>query len=92
MAKRRWVDGAHTIWEIALHTVAWKRTVVKFLDGAEKIVVEEDENFRRPEAGDEAEWGHVLNELKIAQADFLATVSRFGKTRRHETPTGREWT
>ncbi|MBK6911220.1 MAG: DinB family protein [bacterium] len=92
VAKRRWVDGAHTIWEIALHTVAWKRTVVKFLDGAEKIVVEEDENFPRPEAGDEAEWGHVLNELKIAQAEFLATVSRFGNARLYETPKGREWT
>lgn len=92
LAKRRWVDGVHTIWEIALHTVAWKRAVVKFLEGAEKIVVEDDENFPRPEQGDDSEWQHVLNELGIAQAEYLATVTKFTNDRLYQIPPGREWT
>lgn len=92
MAKRRWVDGVHTIWEIALHTVAWKRAVVKFLDGADKIIVDDDENFPTPDEGDESEWEHVLNELRVAQAEFLATISRFTSERLYSIPPGREWT
>jgi len=92
IAKRRWVEGAHTIWEIALHTVAWKRAVVKFLEGAEKIVVEDDENFPRPETGDDSEWQHVQNELRIAQAEFIATVSRFPNEKLYQIPPNREWT
>ncbi|MBK6766689.1 MAG: DinB family protein [bacterium] len=92
IAKRRWVDGVHSIWEIALHTVAWKRAVVKFLDGAEKIVVEDQDNFPVPDEGDDVEWEHVLNELRVAQAEFLTTVSRFRVEKLYELPPGREWT
>lgn len=89
MAKRRWVDGVHTIWEIALHTVAWKRAVTKWIEGDDTIRVEDDENFPMPEQGDDAEWEHVLNELKVAQAEFLAVVSRLSNDKLYENPPGR---
>ncbi len=90
MAKRRWVEGVHTIWEIALHTVAWKRAVTRWLEGNDAIRVEDDENFPRPEEGDESEWKLVMNELKVAHAEFLATVSRFTADKLYANPPGRD--
>ncbi|MCB9357710.1 MAG: DinB family protein [Calditrichaeota bacterium] len=89
MAKRRWVDGGHTIWELTLHTVAWKRAVTHWLEGKE-FSVAEDENFPRPEQGDDAEWQHVLNEVKIAQAELTAVVSRLPNEKIYESPPGRQ--
>lgn len=88
-AKRHWVDGAHTIWELALHTVAWKRAVTHWLEGRE-CNVKDDENFPRPEQGDEAEWQHVLNEIRVAQAELLAVVSRLPNDKLYESPPGRQ--
>lgn len=85
MAKRRWVDGVHSIWEIALHTVAWKRAVTLWLQG-EQYKVEEDENFPSPDEGDETEWQHVLTTLKVAQAELLAVVARLTNEQLYETP------
>jgi uncharacterized damage-inducible protein DinB len=89
MAKRRWVDGVHTIWEIALHTVAWKRAVTHWLESKE-FTVGDDENFPTPEQGDDTEWTHVLNELKVAQAELLAVVSRLSNEKLYQSPPGRE--
>ena len=89
LAKRRWVDGLHTIWEIALHTVAWKRAVTNWLEGKE-FTVADDENFPPPEQGDDTEWTHVLNELKAAQAELLAVVSRLTNEKLSQSPPGRE--
>ncbi len=75
MAKRHFVHGVHSIWEIALHTIAWKRAVTHWLESKEFTVADAD-NFPGPEEGDEAEWTHVLNELKVAQAELLAVVAR----------------
>ncbi len=90
LAKRRWVDGVHTIWEIALHTVAWKRAVTHWLDGDDKMSVADDENFPRPKQGDEDEWQHVLNVLKVAQAELLAVVTRIPNEKLYQSPPGRQ--
>ena len=89
LAKRRWVEGVHTIWEIALHTVAWKRAVTHWLESKE-FTVADDESFPPPEQGDDAEWTHVINELKVAQAELLAVVSRLTNEKLYQSPPGRE--
>ncbi len=89
MAKRRHVHGVHSIWEIALHTVAWKRAVTHWLESKE-FTVEEADNFPKPEEGDDIEWEHVLNELKVAQAELLAVVARLPNEKLYESPPGRQ--
>ncbi|MCL4305346.1 DinB family protein [bacterium] len=90
IAKRHWIDGVHTIWELALHTVAWKRAVTKWIEGDDSIRVADDENFPHPEQGDTAEWQHVLNQLRVAQAELLTTVSHFTNEKLYQNPPGRE--
>ena len=89
MAKRHHVHGVHSIWEIALHTVAWKRAVTHWLEGQEFTVADAD-NFPSPEEGDETEWTHVQNELKVAQAELLAVVARLPNEKLYESPPGRQ--
>lgn len=89
MAKRHHVQGVHSIWEIALHTVAWKRAVTHWLESRE-FTVDEADNFPKPEEGDDAEWEHVLNALRVAQAELLAVVARLTNEKLYQSPPGRE--
>ncbi|HVZ50064.1 MAG TPA: DinB family protein [Gemmatimonadaceae bacterium] len=73
-AARRIAPGAHTIWEIVAHMVAWTETVAARVRGA---------GAKSPERGDwpaitdtsDAAWQALLEELATARRDLLATIN-----------------
>ncbi|MCC6477137.1 DinB family protein [bacterium] len=91
LAAKHVAPGVHTIWEIALHTIAWKRAVTRWLEGDTSYEVKPEENFPEPEEGDFLEWQHVITELKVAQAELLAATAKFTDERLLQTtPSGRQ--
>ena len=72
-AARRLAPGAHTIWEIVLHMIAWTETVAARVRGA---------GAKSPDRGDwpamtdtsPAAWTQVLADLDAARRDLLAVI------------------
>jgi uncharacterized damage-inducible protein DinB len=84
LATRRPVDGAHTIWEIALHMTGWVREVVRRLDGAAPGVPPEGD---WPPVGTTSAnaWERTRVDLATAHQELLAALARFSPARLHET-------
>ena len=70
-ATARPLARAHSIWEIVLHTAAWKRAVVRRLNG-EVVDLDGEEDWPpQPEQPTKAQWDAALADLDAAH-DALA--------------------
>lgn len=67
------IAGAHTIWEIVLHMVAWRREVTRRLGGKAPTLPEEGD---WPEAlgHDETHWTHARLALQQSHDALVAAV------------------
>jgi uncharacterized damage-inducible protein DinB len=79
-AATRTFNGAHTIWELALHIEAWVRAGRSRLDG-ERAQLADAENW--PTIGDTSEqaWADVQVALKDAQIELRSAISRLDDSR-----------
>ncbi|MGZ8378637.1 MAG: DinB family protein [Gemmatirosa sp.] len=83
-ALARPVAGAHSIWELTHHLMAWTREVTRRLAGQPATMPREGDWPDAPElaAGDvEARWRAVRDELTVARGALLAAVEAFPPAR-----------
>jgi uncharacterized damage-inducible protein DinB len=76
-ARARPIAAGHTIWEIALHILAWRREVEQRLGGKAPT---------QPERGDwplvpvdDGEWGRVVEDLHASHRSLVAAVTRLAE-------------
>ncbi|MCI0434367.1 MAG: DinB family protein [Gemmatimonadetes bacterium] len=72
-ADRRVAPGLHTILEIVLHAAAWKREVVRRVDGAGGPLPD-DQDWPRPAQPIEHAWPAAVAELDDAHAALTARL------------------
>ena len=70
------IDGAHSIWELALHVTAWKKEVRRRLSGAEAGLPEEGD---WPPVGEATEqrWREARIRLQDAHSALLKDLRGF---------------
>jgi uncharacterized damage-inducible protein DinB len=69
------IADVHSIWEIVLHTAAWKRVVIVRLEGTPVSLQGEADWPRVPNAG-AAAWQDARQQLEEANAALLARVAQ----------------
>ena len=79
-AAARPLAGAHTIWELVLHITAWKRAVLRRMQG-KALSLSPAENFPHMPQATLANWKKTLAALRTAQRDLHRAVSALPESR-----------
>lgn len=91
-ALARPIPGAHSIWEIVLHTSAWQRTVRERLEGKPLRSLPDAEDWPAIEDTSEAAWADAAGELRV-EYELLKEVARDWRERDlDETTEGERYT
>jgi len=92
-AKRRPIEGRHTIWEIVNHCAYWIDAVVRALKGEEmpSITPGSEEDWS-PMGETESEWTRAREELMKAYEKLVNSLDVFDKSRLDGTVPGRSYT
>lgn len=82
------IPGAHSIWELALHIMAWRGEVTRRLEGGEPATPPEGD---WPPVGEtsEAAWADVCRRLDQSHRRLADAVARFVEARLDD-PVGRK--
>ena len=85
-ARARPIAAGHTIWETALHIIAWRHEVEQRL-GGKAPTLPEDGDWPPVPAGD-GEWVRVIENLHASHRSLVAAVKRLAEADL-ERPVGR---
>ena len=89
-AAARPLRGAHTIWELVLHITAWKRAVLRRMQG-KALSLSRAENFPpMPNAGT-ANWKRTLDALRAAQNDLRRAISALPESQLKKIAPGKRY-
>ena len=73
-ARARPVASGHTIWEIALHVIAWRHEVEQRLGGKAPTLPEGGD--WPPVPADDGQWARVSENLHASHRSLVAAVTR----------------
>lgn len=73
-ARARPIAAGHTIWETALHIIAWRHEVERRVGGKAPTLPEEGDWPAVPD--DDAEWARVSAHLAASHRSLVAAVER----------------
>jgi uncharacterized damage-inducible protein DinB len=77
------IQGAHGIWEIALHLASWKHEVCRRVEGAEPHTPLEGD-WPEPPAPDDATWHATVDTLEHAHRRLIAATRLLQPDRLHD--------
>lgn len=79
-AAARPVDGAHSIWDLALHIGAWQRAGVRRLAG-DRAQLSDAENFPAVTDTTEQTWVQTRKALRQSYEELSEAISRLDESR-----------
>jgi uncharacterized damage-inducible protein DinB len=89
-AAARPLRGAHTIWELVLHITAWKRAVLRRMQG-KALSLSPAENFPPMPQATIANWKRTLDALRTAQNDLHRAISALPESRLKKIVPGKRY-
>lgn len=90
-ARRRPIEGRHTIWEIVNHCRFWMEAVIGSLRGEEMPRVETEAHDWPAMGETETEWANAREELRKTLEGLVDAVSGFDESRMDDTVPGRSY-
>ncbi len=75
------VPGAHSIWELVLHVIAWERVAVRRLAGEVILELPDCENFPALPEPSESNWTQAKDELTSALRELDDAVAQVPEAR-----------
>ena len=85
-AARRAIQGAHTIWELALHLAAWEDVVRRRLEG-EELDLSPQQDWPAAQGNDGA-WQRAVESLELGNRRLRERAAAFPDQRLGETAPG----
>ena len=82
----------HSIWQIVLHTIAWREVACRLLAGEGVNGLPEEQNWPTLVDTSEAAWQRVRHELTTSQERFLAAMLLCSESNLKTTVTGQTFT
>lgn len=76
-AAQRLVPGAHSIWELVLHTAAWDRVVCERMQGGKTTELPPEQNFPTVTDTSETAWKKTLKDLDKQHRELEAAMRKF---------------
>lgn len=89
-AAARPVRGAHTIWELVLHITAWKRAVLRRMQG-KATSLSPAKNFPPMPRATPANWKKTQDALRAAQYDLHRAISGLPESRLKKIVPGKRY-
>lgn len=89
-ASVRPLRGAHSIWELVLHITAWKRAVLRRMQG-KALSLSPAENFPPMPKATPANWKRTLADLRKAQDDLHCAISALPDSRLRRIVPGKRY-
>ncbi len=90
-AAARPIAGAHTIWELVLHIVAWQEIARRRLQG-EVVHVTPAEDWPPPEGADARAWSAALDSLERSTRRIREAIVALPEARLGDLPPGTQTT
>jgi uncharacterized damage-inducible protein DinB len=69
------IEGAHSIWELALHIATWERFVQRRITEATALDPTDEENFPIVQNTSADAWRATVEQIKLAHGELLETVA-----------------
>lgn len=93
-AYSRKAPGCHTIWEIVLHIIAWRKFTLKKLqnDSTFDIPLNSDSDWPPVKGSYESSWINTLNELELIQYQLVALIEIMDEYKLDELVPGKKYT
>jgi uncharacterized damage-inducible protein DinB len=88
-AAARPIEGAHTIWELALHVAAWDGAVLRRLGGA-AVELSDAENFPPVTDASAAAWRAALAQVRRGHEELVAAAASLPDSRLDDMVPGKE--
>lgn len=82
------VNGAHSIWELALHICTWERIARRRIEEWVPMEVTPEEDWPPVDDSTEHAWKNALNRLKLNHATLEEVVSHLDDDRLREMVPG----
>lgn len=82
------LSGAHSIWELVHHIIAWQDTVRQRLEGAD-VDSPLDGDFPDGQGLDEAAWRNILSKLEKSHQSLLDRVALLDESNLNDPVPGR---
>jgi uncharacterized damage-inducible protein DinB len=91
MAAAKPVPGAHSIWQIVNHILAWQKMAIATIDGAPYATLKDDADWPPVVNPSADEWGSVVAELQSSFATLCSKVDEFSDERLKENVPGADY-
>ena len=88
-AAARPITGAHSIWELILHIVAWDGDVLRRTGGV-AVTLSDAENFPAVNDASEAAWQSAVERMKRTHNELVRAVAAFPDSRLQEQVPGKK--
>jgi hypothetical protein len=82
----------HSIWEIALHIIAWEQVVLKSLQGATYTMLHGEDDWPLVKEPNQEAWQATLKDLEETTAMLKKAMVSFPETKLHEQVPGQNFT
>lgn len=82
------IKGAHSIWELLLHVLAWDDTVLRRAEGT-AVKLSDEENFPPVNDTSETAWRRTVEQLKQKHDALVKVVAAFPDSRLFDAVPGK---
>lgn len=84
------VAGAHSIWELILHVMAWDRVILRRMAG-EALMPSDEENFPTVKNVADAAWSETISQLRQSNRKMLEAIALMSDSRLTEQVPGKDY-
>ena len=88
-AAARPIEGAHSIWELVLHIIAWERVVVRRLAGETIDKLSPAEDWPAINDTGERAWSEAQAQLQAAHQELHEAIGKFPEARLGDKVSGK---
>ena len=85
------IPGAHSIWELVHHVIAWEREVAQFLAGKPHVTMHGEDDWPPVKDTSEEAWEKTIADLRASHMALAAAIKGFSEDDLEEIVPGRDF-
>jgi uncharacterized damage-inducible protein DinB len=90
VAQRRFLAGAHNIWELVLHITAWQAAALRAVKGDEMPQLDGQDDWPVP-GHTEQDWRNAVEQIERVNAELVGCLASFPDERLRDIVPGRDY-
>jgi hypothetical protein len=90
VAQRRFLSGAHNIWELMLHITAWQAAALRAVKGDEMPQLDGQDDWPVP-GHTEQDWRNAVEQIERVNAELVGCLATFPDERLRDIVPGSDY-